>query len=214
MIGQTAGALPAHGVGFASTGPVSLGVMWFGMMAAMMTPTVWPWIVAFDRLGRDGRGPLERGVGVLSFSSGYLVAWLLYSVAAVLVQLSLQRSGALVDHKLASMFGTGVFLAAGLFQFAPVKRACLMHCRSPISYFLARWRNGPVSGFRMGLGHGVFCVGCCWALMATALAVGTMNLWWMAVLTVAVFAEQVLPQGDRVRRPLGVALIVAGLLPA
>ena len=104
-----------------------------------------------------------------------------------------------------------VFLAAGLYQFAPLKRACLTHCRSPIGFFLTRWRNGPAAGFRIGLEHGIHCLGCCWALMATALAVGVMNLWWMAALAAIALVEQVAPHGDTFRRPLGVALIAAGV---
>jgi predicted metal-binding membrane protein len=105
-----------------------------------------------------------------------------------------------------------VLIGAGLFQFTLLKRACLTHCRNPLSFLLARWNNGPIGGYRLGLSHGWFCVGCCWALMATTLVVGMSNLWWMLAVTAAVFVEQVVPRGHLLRVPLGVALVGAGLL--
>jgi predicted metal-binding membrane protein len=193
----------------------SLATMWLGMMGVMMAPTVWPWVRAFERLACRGDGRLWRIMSTLSFASGYLAAWAAYAVAAAFVHLVLLRAGALDPVRgLAPLLGAGVLIVAGLFQFAPPKRACLTHCRNPVSYFLSRWRNGPTGGFRLGFGHGLFCVGCCWALMATALAVGVMNLWWMAALTAAVFVEQVAPRGEWIRAPLGLALIAGGLLRA
>ncbi|MGQ0736770.1 MAG: DUF2182 domain-containing protein [Acidobacteriota bacterium] len=194
---------------------VLLAAMWFGMMAVMMTPAVWPWIVAFERLSarKAGDGLGRRAGALLSFASGYLATWGAYAVAAALMQMVLVRFGLLDPvHGLTTALGAVVLIGAGLFQFAPAKRACLTHCRSPFSYFLSRWRNGPMAGFRLGVGHGVYCVGCCWALMLTALAVGVMNMWWMAVLTAAVFVEQVASWGHRTRIPLGAALVVAGVL--
>ena len=107
--------------------------------------------------------------------------------------------------------GAVIFLVAGLYQFAPLKRACLTHCRTPIGFFVTWWRNGAMGAFRMGFHHGLFCVGCCWALMATAFAVGVMNAWWMAVLGVLALAEQIAPHGQMLRRALGAALLVAGI---
>jgi predicted metal-binding membrane protein len=181
--------------------------MWFGMMAAMMTPAVWPWVAAFHRFGHR-----TRAWHTAVFAAGYLAAWLAYSVVAAGAQLGLQRAGTLDPMRgLAPVAGAGLLVLAGLYQFAPLKRACLTHCRNPLSYLLARWHDGPMGGFRMGLGHGLYCVGCCWALMATALAVGVMNLWWMAALAGVAFIEQAVPRGDWLRIPLGVALIGAGL---
>ena len=169
----------------------SLALGWFAMMTIMMTPTVWPWMAAFDRLGGSK----------LIFSAGYAAAWLLYSIAAASIQL-------LLPHHLPAAIAAAILFIAGAFQFAPIKRACLTHCRNPLTYFLARWRDGRSAGFRMGFGHGLFCVMCCWALMATTLAVGVMSLWWMAALAIVTFAEQVSPWGDRVRVAVGVALML------
>ena len=187
--------------------------MWFGMMALMMGPTVWPWIRAFDRLGNPHAGRADRLVASAVFTAGYLAAWLIYAVAAATLQLLLVRADAFdAVTGIAAVAGAGVLAAAGLFQFAPLKQACLVHCRNPLSYFLRRWRDGAAGGFRMGFGHGLFCVGCCWALMATSLAVGVMSLWWMAALAAVAFAEQVTPWGERLRVPVGTALLAGAVV--
>jgi predicted metal-binding membrane protein len=185
--------------------------VWFGMMTAMMAPTVWPWVRSFHRL--SGRESGRRFTTTAEFVAGYLLAWLAYSIGAASLQLVLQRAG-MLRHPTVSVtsgLGAAVFLFAGVYQFAPIKRACLTHCRTPFGYFLRRWHDGPASGFRLGLNHGVFCVGCCWALMATSFAVGVMNLWWMAALAALAVTEQVAPHGHRLRVPLGVSLVIAGV---
>ena len=185
--------------------------MWFVMMSAMMAPTVWPWVSAFHKMSSPATSTPMVSTPVVSgfsrtavFVSGYAAAWLLYSLAAASIQL-------LLPHQLPSALTASILFIAGAFQFAPIKRACLTHCRNPLTYFLTRWRDGRSGGFRMGFGHGLFCVACCWALMATTLAVGVMSLWWMAALAVVTFAEQVSAWGDRVRISVGVALIGASL---
>ena len=188
-----------------------LTVMWFGMMTAMMAPTVWPWAQSFHRLSDRESGRSFRAT--VAFVAGYLLAWFAYSLGAASLQLVLQRAG-MLGHATASMttgLGAAVFLFAGLYQFAPIKRACLTHCRTPLGYFLSRWDDGPTGGFRLGVNHGLFCVGCCWALMATSFAVGVMNVWWMAVLAAIAVMEQVAPQGYRLRVPLGVGFVIAGI---
>ena len=172
----------------------ALTTMWFVMMSVMMVPTVWPWVSAFNRLGGN----------TVIFSSGYAAAWLIYSISAASIQL-------LLPHHLPSPVSAMILFIAGAFQVAPLKRACLMHCRNPSTYFLTRWRDGASAGFRMGFHHGLFCVACCWALMATTIAVGVMSLWWMAALAAATFIEQVSRFGDRARVVIGVALIVTAM---
>ena len=189
-----------------------LAIVWFGMMAAMMAPTAWPWARAYHRLHASARGA-EVGA-TAQFASGYLLAWLGYAITAALLQRAVQMlalmppsSDIVVPH-----VGAIIFIVAGLYQFAPLKRACLTHCRTPLGYFLTRWIDGPIGALRMGLHHGLFCVGCCWALMATAFAVGVMNAWWMAALGMVALVEQVTPQGEPLRRLLGVALLVTGFV--
>ncbi|MGE0866697.1 MAG: DUF2182 domain-containing protein [Vicinamibacterales bacterium] len=192
---------------------IPLAAMWLGMMAVMMGPTVWPWILAFDRVGGSGAGRAARTAASAVFAGGYLAAWLIYAVAAAGLQMTLARAGTFdAAGSLAPAAGALVLAAAGLYQFAPLKHACLMHCRNPLSFFLARWHGGAGGSFRMGFGHGLFCVGCCWALMATSLAVGVMSLWWMAVVTAVAFAEQVAPWGERLRVPAGIALLAGAIV--
>lgn len=192
---------------------IELTGVWFGMMAAMMAPVVFPWILAFDRFGAGRPASIGRALSTISFAGGYLVAWLSWAIAAAQLQMLLMRLGNTdAMHEVAPTAGATILMVAGAYQFAPLKRACLTHCRNPLTYYLTRWRDGVFGGFRMGLGHGVYCVGCCWALMATALAAGMMNLWWMASLAVVAFVEQVVPRGDLIRVPLGVALVIAGVV--
>ena len=189
----------------------TLTVVWFGMMAAMMAPTAWPWVRAYHRFSGAQRG--AEVVATTQFASGYLLAWLAYAIGAALLQRGLQRtalmepSGDVVVPHAAAL----IFLVAGIYQFAPLKRACLTHCRTPLGYFLTRWIDGPIGALRMGVHHGLFCVGCCWALMATAFAVGAMNLWWMTALGIVALLEQTTPHGELLRRALGAAFLVAGL---
>jgi len=121
-------------------------------------------------------------------------------------------SGGGEAHQSPSIFAAIVLTIAGLLQFSSFKRACLTHCRNPFSYLLSRWCNGPTSAWRIGFGHGLFCVGCCWALMATTLVTGMANLWWMVALTFATFVEQVSRHGEKARVVLGVVLIAAAVV--
>ena len=170
--------------------------MWIGMMAAMMAPTVWPWVLAFHRFGANAGA--SRIAATTEFSGGYLLAWTGYAVGAAMLQSSMPMA----------VWATPLVLAgAGLYQFAPLKRACLTHCRNPITYFVTRWSDRPARGFRVGFEHGLYCVGCCWALMAISLVVGMANLWWMAAIAAVTFVEQAVVHGDRLRIPLGIGLL-------
>ena len=203
--------MPAHSHGAPALAFWPLALMWFGMMAAMMAPTAWPWVRAFHVFMGDGRA--ARTGATARFGLGYLAAWLAYAVFAALLQRVLERAALMSPSEgvVIPRMAAVTFLLAGLYQFAPLKHACLTHCRTPIGYFLTRWRNGPMGAFQMGLHHGLFCVGCCWALMLTAFAVGVMNAWWMAVLALLSLVEQVAPQGHLLRRTVGI-LFVAGAL--
>ena len=187
-------------------------LMWFAMMAAMMAPTAWPWARAYHRISDAKRGAAVAATA--RFVCGYLLAWLGYALGATLLQRALQAAAWMqpAGDVVIPRVGAVIFLAAGIYQFAPLKRACLTHCRTPLGYFLTRWIDGPIGALRMGLHHGLFCVGCCWALMATAFAMGVMNLWWMAALGVVALIEQTAPKGELLRPVLGVALLVAGVL--
>ena len=177
-----------------------LAALWFSMMAVMMAPAVWPWIRAFHRFAAG-----ESSLGAtVQFTAGYLVAWLGYSLGAAALQAGIAGS-------VAARWRVALFAIAGFYQFAPLKRACLTHCRSPLTYFLTRWRSGRNAAMQMGLHHGLFCVGCCWALMLTMLAVGVTSLLWMAALGSGAAIEQIWRHGHRLRAPIGVALVAVAL---
>ncbi len=186
-------------------------VMWQTMIVAMMTPTVLPWLTAYARLVAPADATTTPWMPIAAFAGGYFAIWLVYSTMAAGVQSALQATGALDMSGLMSTRSGGMVLAAaGVAQFLPLKQACLAHCRNPLSYFLAHWRHGPIGGFRLGVTHGAYCVGCCWLIMLTGFAMGLMNLAWMALLTVVLAAEQGLPGGVWMGRAFGAGLIVWG----
>jgi predicted metal-binding membrane protein len=186
-------------------------VAWLTMIVAMMTPTVWPWVSAFHRFLAHAAGGTSPLAGTLEFIAGYTVMWLAFSTGAAVLQLAFAAASPAHADRVTPLVGAAILMAAGLFQFLPIKRACLRHCRNPLSYFLARWRNGPSRPFRLGLAHGGYCLGCCWLVMGTAFAMGVMNLGWMILLTVIVCAEQLAPTAWQVDRAAGAGFIAWGL---
>ena len=185
--------------------------MWMAMAAAMMTPTTWSWILAFAVFVKEG-GKRPVGGAVAAFLVGYFAVWLAYSAAGATLQMLLARAG-WMGHggRLPSAAAGAVLIAAGVVHWTPLSQACLRHCRNPLTYFAARWRNGPPSGFATGLAHGAYCVGCCWALMLTGFAMGVMNLIWMAALTALVCVEKLAPRGERVATAASAALVFWGI---
>jgi predicted metal-binding membrane protein len=191
----------------------SLVLMWQAMMVAMMTPSSLQWILTFAALaGRSGGA--RRGFGSAGdFAAGYFVVWLGYSILAATLQTGIEHAGFLERNgRLPAPAGGAVLMAAGLLYFTPFHRACLSHCRNPLTYFLARWNNGPRRGFVFGLTHGAYCVGCCWALMITGFAVGVMNILWMVFLTLLVCLEKLAPHGDRIGAVAAAAIAIWGFV--
>lgn len=183
--------------------------MWMAMTAVMMAPIVLPWLRALKRQAADRNTPSF----VPHFAAGYAVAWMGFSAIAAALQLLLGFLKVPVPFGLDAPFHSAAVLGlAGAYQFTPFKGACLSRCRSPAGYLLARWRNGAAGHLRMGLGHGLDCVGCCWALMALALVSGMINLAWMGLLMAVMVAETTLPFGARITRPVGVGLVGAAVL--
>ncbi|HEY5657030.1 MAG TPA: DUF2182 domain-containing protein, partial [Myxococcota bacterium] len=148
-----------------------------------------------------------------AFVAGYLIVWTGYSLVATLLQWRLHQA-ALISAAGASTsaaLAAALLLAAGAFQLTPLKHACLRHCRSPLAFVLAEWRPGATGALRMGVVHGLFCTGCCWALMGLMFFAGTMNLLWIAGLALLMFAEKVLPGGRLLGQLAGVAFVAWGL---
>lgn len=191
-----------------------LFVMWAVMMVAMMVPSVAPLVLVFTRARRRRQ---EGGTGVAGSAAilllGYLTVWAGFGLVATLAQWGLHRAALLspMMESTSSLLGGGLLLAAGAFQFTPLKRACLVQCRSPVSFLASHWRPGARGTFVLGVKHGAYCVGCCWMLMALLFVAGVMNLLWVAVIAGFVLVEKVAPRGRLVGRVAGVALIVSGL---
>ena len=191
-------------------------VMWAVMMVAMMTPSAAPMILMFATIHRRRRVEGRPAVPTAIFVLAYLVVWTAFSVVAALAQAGLHAAALLSPAMAATspLLSGGLLVAAGVFQLTPLKRACLANCRSPLAFILSGWREGRAGAFVLGLRHGLYCLGCCWALMALLFVAGVMNLLWVTAIAVAVLIEKVVPRGDLVGRVAGVALIVAGLLVA
>jgi predicted metal-binding membrane protein len=184
--------------------------MWQAMMIVMMAPSVVPWVVTLSGL-LSARTATSKVVYVATFLGGYFGVWLCYSTIAATAQELIRYTEMLDAGSLTGRMGGSVLLVAGLTELTSLKRHCLTTCRSPLGFLLARWRDGLRGAFEMGLRHGLYCVGCCWALMALGLVAGAMHVLWMAALTVLVTVEQVAPGGDRVAKLAGVGLALAGM---
>jgi predicted metal-binding membrane protein len=188
-------------------------IMWWVMMAAMMLPSATPLILLFaavQRKQQEGNSPFVP-TGFLV--AGYLAVWAAFGVVATLLQWGLDRSGLLtMSMSMASRtLGVVLLITVGLYQFTPVKGACLRHCRSPLAFVTAHWRPGSGGAFRMGLTHGGFCLGCCWVLMGLLFFGGVMNLLWIGGLALYVLLEKVTPRAQWVRYVSGGLLVGWGL---
>lgn len=190
-----------------------LWIMWAVMMVAMMLPSAAPMILLFTSIQRRRRDRALPYVPAGVFLLGYIVVWVLYSGLATLLQWGL-HTAALLSPMMVSrsaLFGGGLLIGAGLFQYTPLKNTCLSACRSPLSYLSTEWREGARGAFVMGLRHGTYCVGCCWILMTLLFVVGVMNLLWVAGIMGFVLVEKLAPAGKLTGQIAGAALIVAGL---
>ncbi|HEX7062505.1 MAG TPA: DUF2182 domain-containing protein [Woeseiaceae bacterium] len=193
-------------------------LMWWIMMIAMMVPSAAPMILLYAKVYRKGHasGQLAAPYApTAAFAGGYLLAWLLFSVGAVLLHFSLEALGLVermtmgsTSQRLSALF----LVVAGLYQFSPWKYRCLAQCRSPVSFLSTHWRRSPAGAARAGLEHGFYCVGCCWSLMLLLFVGGVMSLLWIAGLAVLVLGEKLLPRGARVAQGAGAVMIAAGIV--
>src|SRR6266700_2359641 len=189
--------------------------MWAVMMVAMMLPSAAPVTLLIASIARKRReAGTARGVTTAPFVTGYLVVWLAFAAITTLLQWQLDAAELLSETMaLASTLVAGsVLVLAGIYQWTPLKQACLRHCRSPLDFLLHHWRDGALGAFVSGARHGTFCLGCCWMLMALLFVGGIMNLAWIAGIALIVLIEKTLPWGGRMGRVTGGVLMAWGAL--
>ncbi len=186
--------------------------MWAVMMAAMMLPSAAPMILFYGTIARARRARGELAVGSGVFAGGYLVVWAAFSLAAVGFQFGAEQAALLSPMMEMTSIGLSgaLLIAAGVYQWTPLKQACLRRCRSPLEFVMTQWREGIRGAFTMGLKHGAYCLGCCWLLMLLLFVGGVMNFAWIAGLALFVLVEKLAPAGHWIGRAAGVGLIVWG----
>ena len=189
-----------------------LWLMWAVMMAAMMLPSAVPLLLLYDGVLRRRSASGRTAVHVFAMGAGYLLVWAIFSVGATVLQRVLSRL-LILDPMMEMPSGSAVgatLLLAGAYQLTPWKAACLSVCRSPLAFVMQRWRAGVSGALAMGLEHGAYCLGCCWALMLLLFAGGVMNLTVIVGLTIIVLIEKATPIGIQASRLLGVGMLGAG----
>jgi len=190
--------------------------MWWIMMIAMMLPSAAPMVLLHAKIARGSSAGVPKSTALwstTSFTLGYLLCWAVFSMVAVVLQRAFESLGILSPVMLNStnaLFAGGILVLAGLYQLTPLKKACLEHCRSPIAFLSQNWRDGSGGALVMGLQHGVYCLGCCWGLMAILFFGGIMNLYWIIGLAMIVFLEKLLPVGPRLGQITGALLLFWG----
>jgi predicted metal-binding membrane protein len=197
-----------------AAGLVFVFVMWTAMMVGMMAPSVAPMMLLYARVGRQVKAGGKPLAATGWFAAGYFLAWVGFSLAATVLQWALQR-GALLDARMAStniLLGAVVLIAAGAYQWTPIKNACLVQCRTPFGFLMGHGglRSDVRGCLHLGLLHGMYCIGCCWLLMALLFVGGVMNVLWIAVLALLVLLEKLAPWGRWIARAAGAVFIAAG----
>lgn len=184
--------------------------MWAIMMAAMMLPTLVPTLRSYDDLITSADGTRAGWLGVIA---GYAIVWVAFAALITAVQLALLYGGVIDMLGIAKSrwVSGGLLIAVGAFQFTRAKELCHRGCHSPMMYFLGHWKVGAMGGLRMGLGLGAFCIGCCWGFMALGFVGGVMSLLWMGAATLFMVLEKLPQIGHVLTKPMGFALILAGL---
>ncbi len=186
--------------------------IWVAMMVAIMFPTAAPMILMFARVHNQRRERGDNFVPTWVFASSYLLVWAAAGLAAYGIAVAgdklADQSAWIMDN--AARIGGGVLITAGLYQLSPLKSICLSKCRTPISFILNSWRDGYAGSFRMGVDHGVYCLGCCWMLFVILFPLGMMNVAAMALITLLIFAEKSTPIGRQMARGAALALVTYG----
>lgn len=187
-------------------------LMWTVMMVAMMLPGAAPTILLYATVSSRQRESGGRGGSMPLFTLGYVLVWTAFSVGATLLQWLLHESAVAMPGgmRVSPLLAGVILLLAGVYQMTPFKRSCLKHCRSPLDFVLTRWRKGPGGAVVMGLEHGAFCLGCCWAVMLLLFVGGVMNLLWVAAIAAFVLIEKTVPFGTTAATGTGILLLLAG----
>jgi predicted metal-binding membrane protein len=191
-------------------------IMWTVMMVGMMTPSAAPMILLYARVGRQARAQEKPFASTFWFVGGYLLAWTGFAAVATIAQAALASASLLTPmlEPASNLLAGIILIAAGIYQWTPVKNACLWACQLPFA-FLSRhggFKRDPLGSLMLGLKHGVYCVGCCWALMALLFVVGVMNVLWIAGLAILILLEKTIPGGRFPSRVAGLVLILAGTI--
>ncbi|MEO8314162.1 MAG: DUF2182 domain-containing protein [Pseudomonadota bacterium] len=194
---------------------IYLFVMWFVMMIGMMTPSVAPMVLIYVGVARQAATRGHRFAAAAWFFGGYLLAWAAFSLFATLAQWLLESMAMMTSMMRAANNGIGaaVLIAAGIYQWLPLKNACLSKCRAPLSFIQGHggFQPGATGSLKLGFRHGLYCVGCCWLLMLLLFVGGVMNLLWIAGLAIFVLVEKLAPRARWVSRGAGLAAFAAGV---
>ena len=214
MPSATEGMKGAIGVPWTAKHFILTLLMWAVMMVAMMLPTASPMVLTYAAVVDRIAATQGRRISAIVFTAGYLTVWSGFSLVATGLQWGLERAAMLSPMLVTSsaLLGGILLIIAGVYQWSPAKGFCLKHCQSPLAFISAHWRPGPVGAFQMGLRHGAYCVGCCWALMLLLFVGGVMNLLWVATISIFVLLEKLVGAGTRAGRWLsGAGLVAAGM---
>src|SRR6516162_10166431 len=188
--------------------------MWAVMMVGMMTPSATPMILIYARVGRQAARQGKPLAASAYFAAGYLLTWIGFAVAATSAQWALERAALLTPTMAAAsdMFSGAVLIAAGVYQWTPLKDACLRQCQSPLLFIQRHggFRSDLLGTLALGARHGAYCIGCCWVLMALLFVGGVMNVLWIAAIAILVLAEKVVPAGRVISRIAGAGLFAGG----
>lgn len=209
-----ASSMPTMGVkSWAASDFSMMFIMWTIMMIAMMVPTAMRSILIFSKIAGQR---VKRGRSFVSgywFAAGYIVIWTVFSVVATVLQWSLDQAALLSPWMViySPFIGATIFIMAGAWQLTPLKNACLRHCRSPLVFLSQNFRAGKFGAVRLGVRHGLYCLGCCWMLMGLLFVGGIMNLAWILVITIFVLVEKLLPVTSRTSRITGTLMMLVGV---
>jgi predicted metal-binding membrane protein len=179
---------------------------WTAMMTAMMVPATLPLILLYRTTARNDRRPIQSQIGMVVLLAGYLAVWAAAGIPVYAYSLLVEPVGSL-----GTVLPAALLVVGGIYQFTPLKRLCHIRCSSPLFFLLQHWREGPTGALRLGVVHGLDCLGCCAGLMVGLVALGMMNLAWVLTAAVVIFVEKTIPGSHRLARPLGVLMIVGGL---